>query len=143
MNYKRVIQAEQRINPSMNQWCYCHAVEVPVTTNTLCGCAVLLFSILMKLLRYERKLVVKNGKLIKRRVEKSPAFDAGILLSLIEYSQWIRRTVKKLVSGFQETVRKRGFFNVRLLNDFLNRWIPGVNYRGFKERYCTFVHYII
>ena len=72
-----------------------------------------------KLLRYERQTGQKRRIIIKRTVEKPRASDAGKLLSLIEYIQWMRRTLRKLASGFQETVRKRGFFNVRLLNDFL------------------------
>lgn len=80
---------------------------------------LVLFLLISELLRYERQTGQKRRIIIKRTVEKPRASDAGILSSLIEYIQWMRRTFRKLASGFQETVRKRGFFNVRLLNDFL------------------------
>ena len=46
---------------------------------------------------------------IKKNSRKTPLLLALIVPSVIGY-QWIRRTVKKLASGFQGNYQKRGLF---------------------------------
>ena len=100
---------------------------------------------LINLMRYERQLVAKNaGNIIKRTVEKAPRFWRWLLLSLIKCSQWVRRTVKKLAPGFQETAGKRGYFHLRILvYDFLDCWLPVVDFVMSKNKVVAYTYNII